>query len=154
MTSRSRSSAPSRAADRGAADERAAPSTRTRLTARAADTRLLEVLQDGPSYPAALARAIGAPESTVRKALKRLEAAKLAASWTFAQADGGGRVLTVRAWRLATMEERCRGKEDPNATARASALLSRILRGRLSKVECLNRLLVEEAKRERDISSS
>lgn len=153
MTTRSRSSAPSMAADHIADDDLAAPNTRTRLTAWAADARILKVLRHGPSYPAALSRAIGAPESTVRKALKRLESCGLAVSWTFAQADEYGRNLTVRGWRFTTSEERRTGRIDRSREMHASTLLSRMLRGQLSRVEQVNSLLVEEAKRGREISS-
>jgi len=91
-----------------------------------------------------------------REVLKQLETRGLVRSWTFAQADRGGRNLTVHAWRLTTGEERRHGKEDPNATAHASALLSKMLRGQLSRVERMNELLAAEAERDREarLSSS
>jgi len=118
--------------------------------------RILSALKQGPCYTTALASRVHASNFWTREVLKQLETRGLVRSWTFAQADRGGRNLTVHAWRLTTGEERRHGKEDPNATAHASALLSKILRGQLSKVERKNELLAAEAERDREarLSSS
>jgi hypothetical protein len=118
--------------------------------------RILRALGQGPCYTKELASRVHASDFWTREVLKQLETRGLVRSWTFAQADRGGRNLTVHAWRLTTGEERRHGKEDPNATAHASALLSKMLRGQLSRVERMNELLAAEAERDREarLSSS
>ena len=86
-----------------------------------------------------------------REVLKQLETRGLVRSWTFAQADEGGRNLTVRAWRLTTSEERRTGRIDWSVEMHASALLSRMLRARLDRVKRMDDLLVQEARRDREI---
>jgi predicted ArsR family transcriptional regulator len=114
----------------------------------------MRALKQGPCYTTELAARAGASVYWTREVLKQLETRGLVRSWTFAQADRGGRNLTVHAWRLTTEEERRCGKEDRSATAHASALLSRVLRGRLRVVERANERLVQAARREREISPS
>jgi len=116
--------------------------------------RLLNMLRERPGYASDLASRAGTSLFWTREVLKQLETRGLVRSWTFAQADRGGRNLTVHAWRLTTEEERRCGKEDRSATAHASALLSRVLRGRLRVVERANERLVQAARREREISPS
>ncbi len=118
--------------------------------------RLLNMLRDRPGYTSDLASRAGTSLFWTREVLKQLEAHGLVRSWTYALADRGGRCLTVHAWRLTTGEERRHGKEDLNATAHASALLSKMLRGRLSRVERQNEILVQDAQRDREarLSSS
>jgi hypothetical protein len=89
------------------------------------------------------------PLSKELRGLRQLEAQGLVTSWGFAQADSGRRLVAVHAWRLTTPLERRRGREDPKASARASAALSRMLRGRLSRVERKNELLAADAERDR-----
>ena len=115
--------------------------------------RILSALKEGPCYTTELATRVGASVYWTREVLKRLESRGLVRSWTFTLADPGGRNVTVHAWRLIREKESVLGKEDWSETAHASALLSRTLRGRLKEVERMNSLLVEEAKRGREISS-
>jgi predicted ArsR family transcriptional regulator len=118
--------------------------------------RLMAALRQSPGYTSELAARIGASDDQVLRVLRELEAQGLVRSWGFAQADSGGRLVAVHAWRLTTPLERRRGREDPKASARASATLSRMLRGRLSRVERKNELLAAEAQRDREarLSSS
>lgn len=111
-------------------------------------TRLMEALKESPGYTSELALRIGASDDQTLRVLRDLEVEGLVRSWGFAQADRGGRLIAVHAWRLTTASERRSGKEDPNATARASALLSRKLRGRLKKIERMNELSVGTAQRD------
>jgi len=118
--------------------------------------RILRALREGPGYTTELASRAGASLFWSREVLRQLEAEGLVRAWTFALADYGGRCLTVRAWRLTTAEERSSGREDPNASARASAALSRMLRERLERVKRANDCLVQEARKDREarLSSS
>jgi predicted ArsR family transcriptional regulator len=110
----------------------------------------MRALKLGPGYTTELAARVGASVYWTREVLKRLETRGLAGSWTFAQADEGGRNLTVRAWRLTTSEERRTGRIDRGAEMRASALLSRTLRERLERVKRADNLLVQEARKYRE----
>ena len=114
-------------------------------------TRLLAALKESPGYTSELASRIGASDDQTLRVLRQLEAQGLVRSWGFAQADSGGRLVAVHAWRLTTPSERRRGKEDPKASARATAALSRVLRERLDRVKRADDFLVQEARRDREI---
>jgi len=114
-------------------------------------TRLLAALKESPGYTSELASRIGASDDQTLRVLRDLEAQGLVRSWGFAQADWGGRLVAVHAWRLAMPSERRRGKEDPKASARATAALSRVLRERLDRVKRADDFLVQEARRDREI---
>ena len=153
------SAAPRRRDGREAKSTRLRPAPRSRRAPGPKPVlhrRILRALGQGPCYTKELASRVHASDFWTREVLKQLETRGLVRSWTFAQADRGGRNLTVHAWRLTTGEERRHGKEDPNATAHASALLSKMLRGQLSRVERMNELLAAEAERDREarLSSS
>jgi len=110
----------------------------------------MRALKLGPGYTTELAARVGASVYWTREVLKQLEAHGLVRSWTFAQADEGGRNLTVHAWRLTTSEERRTGRIDWSVEMRASALLSRTLRLRLERVKRADDFLVAEAERDRE----
>jgi len=118
--------------------------------------RLMGALRQSPGYTSELASRIGASDDQTLRVLRDLEAQGFVRSWGFAQADSGGRLIAVHAWRLTTPSERRRGKEDPKASARASAALSHMLRERLERVKRANDCLVQEARKDREarLSSS
>lgn len=129
---------------------------RTRGPKPVVRARLMTALKESPGYTSELALRIGASDDQTLRVLRDLEAQGLVRSWGFAQADSGGRLIAVHAWRLTTPSERRRGKEDPKVSARASAVLSRTLRERLERVKRADDLLVQEARRDREarLSSS